>query len=240
MTGISRLVILGAAGDLSIRLLLPGIAQAMQAGRLEEPLKVVGVARAEWDSAHYQQKTSDELSEYVPEVEQEIRQKLVGGLSYVQADATDPGALAPVFNLEPAVVYLALPPGIYSGAVKALEEIGLPKASRIVIEKPFGDDLDSAIKLNQQLREGFPEEVIYRIDHFTALQSFEAIPALRFANRLFEPVWNREHIDRIEIIWDDLLGLDGRASYYDTAGALKDMTQNHLLQVLSVVAMEPP
>jgi glucose-6-phosphate 1-dehydrogenase len=240
MAQIDRLVILGAAGDLSTRLLLPAIAQAMQADRLQQPLKIVGVARAEWDSSQYQQQTADELAEYASEVDESVRNSLVSSLSYVQADATDPEALAPAFSDEPAAVYLALPPAIYSGAISALEKIGLPDGSRIVIEKPFGDELDSAIELNRQLKQAFTEESIYRIDHFTALQSVEAIPALRFANRLFETNWSRDHIQQIEIIWDNTLALEGRASYYDTAGALKDMTQNHLLQVLCMLGMERP
>jgi glucose-6-phosphate 1-dehydrogenase len=219
---------------------MPAIAQTMQAGRLDRPIEIVGVARAEWDTEKYRQKTSDELAEYAPEVNEEIRNSLVEHLVYVQADATDADALAPAFGDQPAAVYLALPPSIYSGAISALEEIGLPEGSRIIIEKPFGDDLQSAIELNEQLQEAFPEEAIYRIDHFTAMQAVEIIPSLRFANRLFESVWNHEHIAQIEIIWDDTLSLGGRAGYYDTAGALKDMTQNHLLQVLCMVGMEPP
>jgi glucose-6-phosphate 1-dehydrogenase len=233
---LDRLVILGAAGDLSTRFLIPSIGKAMEAGRLDHPVRITGVARADWSNEGYRNRSADALAD-VPEA---IKRDLLENLFYIQADATDPDALAPAFDDQPAAVYLALPPGIYSDAIRALESLHLPDGSRIIIEKPFGSDLDSAIALNQQLRQAFPESRIYRIDHFTAMQAVEIIPALRFANRMLEPVWNRDHIEQIDVIWEDISALDGRASYYDTAGALRDMTQNHLLQVLCMLTMEPP
>jgi glucose-6-phosphate 1-dehydrogenase len=240
MADLNRLVILGAAGDLATRFLLPAIGEAMQSRQLEQPLEIVGVARVEWDTDQYRSRAADAIAESAPEIEASIRDQLVQHLHYVQADATDPEAMAPAIGDEPSLIYLALPPKIYPDSLNALHQIGLPEGSRIIIEKPFGDDHASAVELNKLLKQRFSEDMIYRIDHFTALQSVEAIPALRFANRILQPVWTREHIEQVEIIFEDISTLGGRASYYDTAGALKDMTQNHLLQILCMLAMEPP
>ena len=240
MAALNRLVILGAAGDLATRFLLPALADAMQAGKLENPLDIVGAAREDWDTEEYRRQSDQAIAENAPGVDQAVRKQLLDHLTYVQADATDPDDLRQALTDEPALIYLALPPGIYRDCIQALEQAGLPDGSSIIIEKPFGEDLESARELNQFLQQRFPEEAIYRIDHFTAMQSVEAIPALRFANRILQPIWNREHIHQVEIIFEDVGTLSGRAGYYDTAGALKDMIQNHLLQVLCMLAMEPP
>ncbi len=240
MADLNRLIVLGAAGDLATRFLLPALADAMQAGKLSNPLHIVGAARAEWDTDEYRKHSDHDIAENAPDVEQSVRQQLIEHLTYVQADATDPDALRQTFTDEPALVYLALPPAIYRDCIQALHDAGLPEGSRIIIEKPFGEDLESARELNQFLQQRFPEEAIYRIDHFTAMQSVETIPAIRFANRILQPVWNREYIDQVEIIFEDVSIPTGRAGYYDSAGALKDMIQNHLLQVLCMLAMEPP
>jgi glucose-6-phosphate 1-dehydrogenase len=240
MSDLNRLVILGAAGDLATRFLLPAIADAMQAGKLAEPLEIIGAAREAWDTEEYCRQSDQAIVENAPDVDKEVRQQLLDHLTYLQADATDPEDLSQAMSGGPAVIYLALPPTIYRDTIQALQDAGMPDGSRIIVEKPFGEDLETARKLNEFLQQHFPEEAIYRIDHFTAMQSVEAIPALRFANRLLQPVWNREHIDQVEIIFEGTGSLSGRAGYYETAGALKDMIQNHLLQVLCMLAMEPP
>ncbi len=121
------------------------------------------------------------------------------------------------------VAYLSLPPQVFAPAIEALVAAGLPEGRRLVVEKPFGEDLASARELNQLLRAAFPEEVVFRVDHFLGLQTVQNVLGLRFANRVFEPLWNREHIERVEIVRDETLALEGRAGYYDAAGALKDM-----------------
>jgi glucose-6-phosphate 1-dehydrogenase len=138
------------------------------------------------------------------------------------------------------VLYLALPPAVFAPAIEALTVAGLPTGSRVVIEKPFGSDLPSARHLNELLHGLLPEDSVYRIDHFLHKQTVQNILGLRFANRVFEPVWSSEHIEEIEIIWDEALGLEGRVGYYDRAGALLDMIQNHLLQLLALISMERP
>ncbi|MDQ3978403.1 MAG: glucose-6-phosphate dehydrogenase, partial [Actinomycetota bacterium] len=139
-----------------------------------------------------------------------------------------------------AVGYLALPPSVFAPAIEGLAGIGLCGGSRIVIEKPFGTDLASARALNRLLHRHFPEEAVFRIDHFLGKQTVQNILGVRFANRLFEPAWNREHIAAVDIVWDETVALEGRAGYYDHTGALRDMIQNHLLQLLCLVAMEKP
>jgi glucose-6-phosphate 1-dehydrogenase len=141
----------------------------MQSRQLEQPLEIVGVARVDWDTDQYRSRAVDAIAESAPEIEASIRDQLVQHLHYVQADATDPEAMSPAIGDEPSLIYLALPPMIYPDCLKALDEIGLPEGSRIIIEKPFGHDhLDSAIELNKLLKQRFTEDMIYRIDHFTA------------------------------------------------------------------------
>lgn len=237
---IRRLAIFGATGDLTRRYLLPAIGSLIDRGQLPAGLPITGVGRSDWDEAAYRDWVFSgpggaELSEVA-------RDAFGSTLQYRAADVTKPAelrdALAPL--AEPLVVYLALPPALLAAVIRALATIGLPEGSRVVIEKPFGEDLASARELNELLHDVLPEDSVYRIDHFLHKQTVQNILGLRFANRIFEPLWSRDHIERVDIIWDETLGLEGRADYYDRAGALLDMVQNHLLQLLSLIAMEPP
>jgi glucose-6-phosphate 1-dehydrogenase len=165
----------------------------------------------------------------------------VSASRYHQADVTNPASVAAVIEGdEPVAAYLALPPAVSSAAVSALHQAGLPRDSRIVLEKPFGEDLDSAVKLNRLLAGVVPEREVFRVDHFLAMTTVQNILGTRLANRMLEPIWNAAHIAEVDIVWDETLALEGRAGYYDGVGALKDMVQNHLLQLLCLVAMEPP
>lgn len=139
----------------------------------------------------------------------------------------------------PLVIYLALPPSIFPTVIHSLEQIELPPDSRIIFEKPFGTNLQSARQLNTLVHQVFGEKQIFRLDHFLGKQTVKNILGLRFANRFFEPIWNQQHIERVEITWNETLAIEGRGSYYDANGALKDMIQNHLLQLLCLVGMEP-
>jgi glucose-6-phosphate 1-dehydrogenase len=141
---------------------------------------------------------------------------------------------------EPVAAYLALPPSVFPGAVTALHRAGAAADSIVVLEKPFGEDLGEAIALNRLLSGLYPEQAIFRVDHFLAMTTVQNILGTRLANRIIEPIWNSAHISRVDIVWDETLALEGRAGYYDGVGALKDMLQNHLLQLLCLVAMEPP
>lgn len=162
-------------------------------------------------------------------------------LEYHQADAIDPDSVREALQPDqgPTAVYLALPPAVFGPAIAAVTAAGLPPGSRMGIEKPFGTSLTHARELNRLLRRCLPEQAVFRIDHFLGMQMVQNLVGLRFANRLFEPVWNCHHVDVVEIVWDETLTLEGRG-YYDTVGALRDMVQNHLLQLLALVGMEPP
>jgi glucose-6-phosphate 1-dehydrogenase len=236
------MLILGATGDLTPRYLLPALARLHEANKLPEGFRISGLARKEWDTKAFHSFAEERLAEHAAEVSAEARRALVEVLEYHQADVTDPERVKAALgdSPEPVVAYLALPPTVFSPTIEALKAAGLPEGSRIVIEKPFGEDLDSARELNRLLHESFPEEALFRVDHFLGLQTVQNVLGLRFANHVFEPLWNRDHVERVGIVWDETLALEGRAGYYDRAGALKDMIQNHLLQLLCLVGMEPP
>jgi glucose-6-phosphate 1-dehydrogenase len=236
-------VIFGIAGDLSARYLLPALAQLYEAGKLPEGLRVTGVHRRDWDDEQFRRFVVESLERHAAELPAEARAGLVAQvLEYRRADVTDQESVAGALGSlqEPIIAYLALPPKAFEAAIRALAAAELSEGSRIVIEKPFGEDLESARKLNRLLGETFPESAVFRMDHFLAWQPFRSILGLRIANRLFEPIWNREHIERVEIAWEETLALEGRAGYFDSTGIMLDNLQNHLLQVLCLVGMESP
>src|SRR5262245_8715893 len=237
---IKRLVILGATGDLTARYLLPGLAALRAAGELGDDFRLIAVGRENWPEDAFRHWAADQLDRHAAELPATAKQMVVTTSRYHQADVTDAASMAPVVaGREPLAAYLALPPSVFPGAVSALHRAGnLP--SMIVLAEPFGEDLASAQALNRLLHENFPERAVFRVDHFLGIQTVKNVLGLRFANRLFEPLWNGYHIDHVEIIWDETLALEGRASYYDSAGALRDMLQNHLLQLLCLVGMEAP
>lgn len=239
---INFIVILGATGDLTARYLMPALAELRQAGNLSAKFRIVGIARDEWDTEMFRRHITGRLQDHAPGISPEYRDAIVSAMEYLRADVTDREAMTRAIGMlrRPLVAYLALPPSMFSPVIETLAELNLPSGSSIVIEKPFGEDLASARRLNRLLKKNFVEENVFRIDSFLGKQTVYNILGLRFANRIFEPVWNARHVQKVEITWDETLGLEGRALYYDRAGALKDMIQNHLLQLLAVTAMEPP
>jgi glucose-6-phosphate 1-dehydrogenase len=239
---IRRFVILGATGDLTARYLLPALARLHQVGRLSAELSIVGSARDDWETDRFRDHILDRLERHTANIPASFRRAVVASLEYRRADVTAPAELAKVLGAarDPLVAYLALPPSVYAAAVRALAAVGLAEGSRIVVEKPFGEDLASAQALNRLLHGLLPETAVFRMDHFLGKQTVQNILGLRFANRVLEPLWNRTHIARVDIVWDETLALEGRATYYDSAGALRDMIQNHLLQILCLVGMDAP
>jgi glucose-6-phosphate 1-dehydrogenase len=237
-----RFVILGGTGDLTARYLVPALVRLHAAGLLAPDLTILGAARDPWDTDRFRRHIGERLARHAADVAADARAEIVRRLEYRRADVTDPAEVAALLGAPdaPVVVYLALPPAVAGPAVRALRCRGLAPGSRVVVEKPFGEDLASAQDLNRQLREALPESAIFRMDHFLGKQTVQNLLGLRFANRIFEPVWNAGHVERVDIVWNETLGLEGRAGYYDRAGALRDMIQNHLLQLLALVAMEPP
>jgi glucose-6-phosphate 1-dehydrogenase len=238
MTDTSTLIILGASGDLTERLLLPGLASLLKSDRGVE-VQLIGTGRSErspeeWDSVV---KTA-----FNGDGDSDLAKKTLASSQYIQGDPTDAAHLEKLFDASEGapVLYFALPPAISVKVIKALGKITLPEGIRLALEKPFGSDEKSARELNEELLKIVPEERIHRTDHFLGRSTVLNMIGLRFANRLFEPVWNSENIEKVEIFYDEVLGLEGRAQYYDKAGALIDMIQSHLLQVLAVIAMDAP
>ncbi|HEX3516087.1 MAG TPA: glucose-6-phosphate dehydrogenase [Trebonia sp.] len=243
---IDRLVIFGATGDLMARYLLPGLAAVHAAGLLGERFRVTGSGREDWDNEQFRSWAAAQLGRHAPHLPATARQAVVSASEYRQADVRDAASVAAAVAARageeggPVAAYLALPPPVFPSAVRALRDAGLPAASRIVLEKPFGEDLASAASLNRLLAETMSEQDVFRVDHFLAMTTVQNLLGFRLANRVIEPIWNSAHIAEVDIVWDESLALEGRAVYYDGVGALKDMVQNHLLQLLCLIAMEPP
>jgi glucose-6-phosphate 1-dehydrogenase len=238
---IEHLVILGATGDLTARYLLPALVALHDGGYIGDRFRMSAVGRQDWRDDDFRSWASSQLDMHSPEAPAAARHALLSASEYHQADVTDPKALDPVVAGDaPIAAYLALPPSVFAATILALHDAGLASGSTIVLEKPFGESLAEAIELNALLARVVPEESVFRVDHFLAMTTVQNLLGTRLANRAFEPIWNSAHIAEIEIVWDETLALEGRAGYYDGVGALKDMLQNHLLQLLCLVAMEPP
>ena len=239
-----RIVILGITGDLARRYLVPALGRLDAAGLMPADVELVGVGRAEIDTDGLRDRLRNRLhgsTDATGATGASPATGILDRIRYHRAEVDDPDALRPALEADgPVLVYLALPPGLFESAIRAVRDAGIPDGSRIVVEKPFGEDLESARRLNELLHEAFPEDAVHRIDHFLHRQTVQNVLGLRFANRVFEPLWNRDHIERIEIRWDERIALEGRAGYYDRAGALRDMLQNHLLQLACLVGIEPP
>ena len=233
-----RLVIFGANGDLASRKLMPALARLQQMGKLPSGFSVLGITRDAWGT----HRLRETLERHAGDVSLQARNALLSLVEYRRAEATDSSQLVEALkpNREPIIAYLALPPSVFLPTLQALAGASLAEGSRVVIEKPFGEDLASAQALNRLVHQSFPENAVFRIDHFLHLQTVQNLLGLRFANRVFEQLWNRDHVEQVEIVWDESLTLEGRASYYDGVGALKDMIQNHLLQLLCLAGMEAP
>lgn len=229
------LLILGASGDLTSRLLLPSLGELVTRESDDRTVTVRGAGVETWDQAHWTQLVTDAVGGAV-----ESGRVSVG--DYTALDVTDPASMqALAATLEPqTVLYFALPPAVTRAAVDALQGIRLAEGVVLAMEKPFGDDVASAHALNQALESVVPENQIFRVDHFLGRSMLLNLLGLRLANRMWDPVWSGEHIESVVIRFDESLALENRARYYDRAGAMVDMIQSHLLQVLGLMAMEPP
>ena len=238
---IERMVLLGASGDLTSRLLLPAVAQLAQADLLPPGFTIVGAANTEWSTEDFRAHIATELEKHAP-VPGAARDAVVRMLGYQACDVTRPADLGALIGEEHprTLVYLALPPVLFQPVLRTLATTRLTTADAVSIEKPFGTDLASAQQLNELIRLHLPEPTIYRIDHFLSNELVRRVLTLRFLNRVFEPVWNAEHVERVDISWLESLTLEGRAGYYDGAGAMKDMVQNHLMEAMALVLMEQP
>lgn len=249
---ISRLLLLGATGDLAGRFLLPALARLSADGRMPDGLQVVGGAHQDWDDRIFRSHAATRLQQHAGDVPTEVRDALVSRLRY---RAVDPGAAGTVAAAVRAfddvggavdraamAVYLALPPALFPAVLTALGAADLPAGSRIAVEKPFGSDLPSAVALNELLTgvTSGVDEAAFRVDHFLGMPKVQALLDLHAPGRSLAPVWNSASIAQVDVLWEETLGLEGRADFYDRTGALRDVMQNHMLQALTLVAMELP
>ena len=241
------LVIFGGTGDLARRKILPGLYRRFVAGQMPGDSRIIGAARADLTDEGFREQVRAAIAEFVPKARQDQAaiEGFLGRIHYVSIDATGTGGWAALKALMRENVvrafYFSVAPSLFGDIAQRLSEYGIADAwSRIVVEKPFGRDLASAKALNAVLAKHFNETQIYRIDHYLGKETVQNLMAVRFANILFEPLWKAEYIDHVQITVAETVGVDGRGAYYDKSGAMRDMVQNHLMQLLCLIAMEPP
>lgn len=241
------LVIFGGTGDLARRKILPGLFRRFRAGQMPADSRIIGAARSDLDAAGYRQMISDAVAEFGGEEAKDTKglEAFLACLDYVAIDAKGEGgwsALAGMVRHDVVqAFYFSVAPSLFGDLAERLHTNKIANAnSRIVVEKPFGRDLDSARVLNQTLAAHFDEGQIYRIDHYLGKETVQNLMAVRFGNVLFEPLWNNHYVDHIQITVAETVGVGGRGAYYDKSGAMRDMVQNHLMQLLCLIAMEPP
>ncbi|HEY0541940.1 MAG TPA: glucose-6-phosphate dehydrogenase [Actinoallomurus sp.] len=251
------LVLFGVTGDLARKKLLPAIYDLANRGLLPPGFAVVGFARRDWEHQDFRQLAHDAVKEHArTPFREDVWNQLAEGLHFVPGTFDDDAAFEQLATVVKELdtkrgtggnyaFYLSIPPKFFQDVVKQLQRSGLSQPSegswrRVVIEKPFGHDLASARELNAILHEVFPEESIFRIDHYLGKETVQNILALRFANTLYEPIWNRSYVDHVQITMAEDIGIGSRAGYFDGIGAARDVIQNHLLQLLALTAMEEP
>jgi glucose-6-phosphate 1-dehydrogenase len=241
-------VVFGATGDLAERKLLPALYQRQRAGQFNEPTRIIGSSRTKMSSQEYRDFADKALREHLPkgDLDEEQLKTFIARLEYAAADGSSGEGFEDIKTLVDGddrirVFYMAVAPQLFGSISQNLEKTGLiTPASRIVVEKPIGRSLESAKALNDEIGRHFKEAQIFRIDHYLGKETVQNLMALRFANALYEPLWRHGHIDHVQITVAETVGLEDRVSYYDKAGALRDMVQNHILQLLCLVAMEVP
>lgn len=241
-----RLLLFGATGDLAQRMLLPSLCALHDDKLIAPELKIIGTARSEYDDDTYRLFAKTALEKYLPDFRKSAIDSFLPRLSYQVLDANDANHFK---NLSDEIgtigggmaIFLSTAPSLFEPTIAGLTMAGLTgEKVRIGLEKPLGSDLTSSREINDAVASAFSEERIFRIDHYLGKETVQNLLALRFANIMFEPLWNAAHIDHVQITISETVGLESRVGYYDGAGALRDMVQNHMLQLLALVAMEPP
>ncbi len=245
---VAKLLLFGATGDLAQRMLLPSLYGLHTDGLLPEELTITGAARHEHDDKDYRKFAKKALDEFLPEdrKDESAIGTFLDRLFYQATDLSDPAAFQPLADKIGDIsgglaIYLSTAPSLFESAIEGLHKVGLAgETVRVGLEKPLGYDLETSREINDAVAKAFPEDRTYRIDHYLGKETVQNILALRFGNSFFEPVWNAQGIDNVQITISETVGLEERAGYYESAGALRDMVANHMLQLLALIAMEPP
>ena len=241
------LVVFGGTGDLAQRKILPALFRRFRAGQMVAQSRIIGAARSDYDTQGFRDFVKTALTTYdaASAADSEALATFLSLIDYVTIDAKGTQGweeLAKMMRPDAVhVFYFSVAPSLFGDLASRLHEQGLTRsASRVVVEKPFGHDLETARALNAELAQYFKEEQVYRIDHYLGKETVQNLMAVRFGNMLFEPLWNAQYVDHIQITVSETVGVGGRGGYYDHSGAMRDMVQNHLMQLLCLIAMEPP
>jgi glucose-6-phosphate 1-dehydrogenase len=241
-----RLLLFGATGDLSKRMLLPSLRALEIDGLIDPRLEIVCTARSDLDDLSFRNMAREALEKYLPADRRGSLATFLNRITFQALDATDPNGFAALAQKvgepkEGLAIFLSTAPSLFEPSIAGLRQSGLAgERSRIGLEKPLGTNLETSRHINDAVAAAFSEDRIYRIDHYLGKETVQNLLALRFANIMFEPLWNAAHVDHVQITVGETVGLEGRAGFYDGAGAMRDMVQNHMLQLLALVAMEPP